>query len=1170
MKLRQVFFLVSLLLLTGCNEGLKVREMQWSATGDYLAVSTRERILFFDGREPYTLSPFIIEPVASPDFSWSPLQNKLVYTDAGNKGWDLVLFNVEGQEKSRLTDDLAKDFLPRYLNAEEILFFSDREGVIAPWRYQLSTQRIDSQNEKRLPPLPEEGLSDDKLSSITVKEFKEGSLIQGTYKEKKWKWKEPLLQLRLPRWAPDNQRCAFAARNPEMMKDEFLWVLDFENKTSRWVPLLPQHLLSFADFFSKRGEWERAFKYDRRFLDTYPEDQNASAAYLREAYYFLNIQINLKRVETALSQILERFPDAEVRQDARYWLAIAFALEKEREKAVRQFEAFLENASAEKEDRYKEVQHFSLLLKNEKLSDGSLATFFQSVVHEKGGREDAALSGYLALAKTGLKNELGAAAIKRGAGLWLKKGKSKKALQLWDKLILNAQNKNDKEEGKLNYALLLEKELNQPEKAAEIYLKIDEPFRAAALKQLFYLNREVFFDFSKSEMIGDAFLKDYPGSRDWSGLYDELEKLKTLTRRSIPDKELSLFYQAGLYEKEGKSGRAVNTYEEILSQTELKFLKRECYKKIADISVKLPGEELKTVKAALSYLTTFEKGEADPPEKTFLNQTLFEPSLKMIQSKQTGKLDNLLRAFIKKVPENQYRFLADLLLVLTFYSQESWDRAHDEVFFFLKEGENGGGFQRLYFEEQIDEIRDFAAVLALSCAVHRENWDDALKWTNRLYVTDWKNLIRRHREWIDLYRLNHPKELKELLDGDLLNQSEMSLIVPDAKSKSVSILEYLVFEQPRSEIKAHAILLLSGEYMDQARQNPEKKKEIRGKLYELVSILNQDYPGSVWGGRLALRLAEFDSEEAFYVLALSTYGKVIERFKGNELEEEALWLKGDLYWRRLDRPDEALRWLRALEEKETKSVWKRKARLALGKIYSAQEDNLQNSVSVWKDLIQTSPSSPEAAQARLELGNLFFETLDEPEKALPLYNEIVEKENGSNKELKWKIRLIEAGKKAVRIWKQIQSLDVKTEAEKGNKLFKKLMDHSGSGEFKLEAFNRWIAFIQESGETGNLLPVYAMRIRYPLNEEEWASLFESIESEMKKGNSEAWQKLLAEWSKNKEISSKNQSRIALLRAKAALWKGDKEKAEKFLRPWLREKSIPKEIVRHYWLSRKKG
>ena len=79
-------------------------------------------------------------------------------------------------------------------------------------------------------------------------------------------------------------------------------------------------------------------------------------------------------------------------------------------------------------------------------------------------------------------------------------------------------------------------------------------------------------------------------------------------------------------------------------------------------------------------------------------------------------------------------------------------------------------------------------------------------------------------------------------------------------------------------------------------------------------------------------------------------------------------------------------------------------------------------------------------------------------------------------------------------------------------------------------------------------------------------MFDSIDGEIQAGSSpEEWNGLLAEWANNRQIPHENQAQIALLQAKLALKNGNKKKAEAFLKPWLREKSIPKELFRHYWI-----
>ncbi len=67
-------------------------------------------------------------PAVSPDGQW------LAYTTAGNPQPDLYVMRVDGTGVRRLTNDAAKDHLPRWSpDGQRIAFFSDREGKNECW-----------------------------------------------------------------------------------------------------------------------------------------------------------------------------------------------------------------------------------------------------------------------------------------------------------------------------------------------------------------------------------------------------------------------------------------------------------------------------------------------------------------------------------------------------------------------------------------------------------------------------------------------------------------------------------------------------------------------------------------------------------------------------------------------------------------------------------------------------------------------------------------------------------------------------------------------------------------------------------------------------------------------------------------------------------------------------
>lgn len=635
---RRFFAFILFLSLAGCEEGVKIQELQWSATGDHIAVAIKEKVLFLEGDAPYSIDPIVLENISSPALTWSPLSNKLVVTTHEHKGWDLLLFDVRSQKQTYLTEDLAKDFYPRYLNAEEILFYSDREAQIAPWLYMVSSKQIISYKE-RIPPPQKEGLSEDLFSEIKIVKSGKGSRIQGLYKGKKWGWKESRLELSLPRWAPDNKRCAFVARNPEIMKDDFVLILDFEGRKSSWVPIKPLHFLTFADFFSKKGEWDKAFWFDEQFLKHYPEDPKGSAAYLRKAYFYLQEEPDLEQVKRVLTTFLNKFSEVEGSVEAHFWLGVTFGLEKKWGDAASHFEQSLRLSPEGR--RALQSKEFLAFLNSNKVPKELLQSFFQAYRAQEGPKPNLALLGYKRVVKNNNSEILGIAAREKLAKLYESKREFKKALTVWDKCFQVLKSPENKERARYEMALLLEKS-DKPKKAASIYRKVNDPYRERALKQLLYLSQQELFDFAQSQIVAETFLKKYPESLDWDDIYDQWDNLKKLDRLLVSDKALTHFYKARHLVERGEDAKALKEFEKALSLAKEPFFKRMIYLESAELS--------------------------QEPEEFFVSMG------ELLKEEKGKELAQVYESYLKKNPQKEGLLWGAAGSALGFYSEREWEK----------------------------------------------------------------------------------------------------------------------------------------------------------------------------------------------------------------------------------------------------------------------------------------------------------------------------------------------------------------------------------------------------------------------------------------------------------------------------------------------------------------
>ncbi len=489
MKLKILFLSFFVLFLCGCDQEFRVEEMQWSAKGDYLAIVSSGKVRFLEGEPPYQMSPIELDALASPVISWSHSANKLIYSAAPNRAWDLVEFDLKDQSKKNITSDRAKDFFPRYLNLEEILFYSDRSGERAPWRYLISSQQFLPFNDP-IPELRKEGVSANEMSFFKVLPFKEGSLIQGKYKKKKFKWKEPSLQLSSPRWHPSNQRCAFVARNAKIFKGDLLYIVDFENKKSEWVPLLPEQYLFLAHHFGKGGKGA-----------------------------------HLAKAQQLLEKLISLFPKEKEAAAAHFWLGVISGIKKD----------FI---SAKKEFELAQTEESRLFLGLE-----SAYFFLGYKLHQEGELVRAIIQYQHALFDV-KQTPVRFVVLSFMAQAYLQLQKNDLAIKMWDEVCALAQESEWKEKGRFEIATILKEKKRQNEAAAQIYLKVLPPYQEQAWKELFYLYRDKLFDFESAQKIGNLFLKEYPQSQFWDLLYADLKELNEWFYLGVPEEKLVRYYGA--------------------------------------------------------------------------------------------------------------------------------------------------------------------------------------------------------------------------------------------------------------------------------------------------------------------------------------------------------------------------------------------------------------------------------------------------------------------------------------------------------------------------------------------------------------------------------------------------------------------------------------------------
>lgn len=1146
--------ILPLWILTGCDQGFKVEDYKWSPNGEHISIASKNKIIFLEAFSPYAIEDSTIEKTSSPFHSWSPLSSKLVYTTDQNGGWDLVLVDIGSKEEFFLTQDMAKDFYPRYLNSEEILFYSDRNGKISPWRYLISSKQF-VQDLDPISPLPNEGESWDGLSQITLTHNRAGCLIYGNYKTKKWWKREYSLELKSPRWSHDNIRCAFVAHNPKIMKDEFLLVVNFEDKTTEWVPLLPAHYLLFADYFSKHGEWIQARHFDQEFLKRYPDDENGNGAYLRQAYYHLHLKPDFDQVERILATMVQKFPQSKGVYEAQFWLAVTSGLKKDWERAKNRFQSV---KSIHEEGKYaEEIEDFLKLFSIKNTPKKIMHDYFEAFRLKEGKDHELAIQKYTQIIDSSGNNQLGLASRKNLAMLYQAKGESEKALKLWDEAFSRSENLELKEKARYESAFLLQSKLNKPKKALQIYRKVGVPFHHLALKQMFYLNRDVLFDFNESERIGNAFIKDYPLSESWDKIYEDLDKLKRYIRRSIPEKELNTFYKAAELERQNKWDQAFSKYKKATLGAKDPLFQKELYSKMTHIAQDSLADPKRTLETTLSYASILKSREDLEESDIRMAQQVLLPAVELLKEGRGKELVSLAKG--------HDCVWANAVEALGFYSQEKWEESAQAFKEFIDQYRPRSGEK-----DESEQLTGFFNFLAATALEQLGDWDQALHYMNQPFSADWSEAVRTHRDWIQQFRLTDETGLKTVLLAHTYSLSEIKLIFGEKNSEEM--LKDFVFRHESSPVTPMAILHLSEILIQRAQSESKNHPTIRETLYRLKSLMNRLASGSDLDGEMGLKCASFEQLDAFYVLAVNGYEDVSEQFSTTPLADKALWLKANLYMEKLNDQEEGVKILNTLIEKNSENEWFRKANIKLARLKMKNSDQAKEVVSHLNNVIDAAPNSPEAHEALIELGDFYFDSLNQYGKALTVYERLLSKNTqmNNNEIIQNRVWLLKAGNKAVHLWKQVHQLDPAGEGEKGNKIYQKLLRKSQSEPFQILILNQWASFAH-SAQTNETLPhIYQQRVQFKMDQKDWDEILSSVKNEVNKGHFiPKWGSLLASWSTIDGVPAEVKYKMTFLKAKALIKEKKYSKATTILKSLLKQLSLSKEVLREYWLTQKK-
>jgi len=312
--------------------------------------------------------------------------------------------------------------------------------------------------------------------------------------------------------------------------------------------------------------------------------------------------------------------------------------------------------------------------------------------------------------------------------------------------------------------------------------------------------------------------------------------------------------------------------------------------------------------------------------------------------------------------------------------------------------------------------------------------------------------------------------------------------------------------------------------------------------------------------------------DAVYILAIKGYDLVLSESTTTHLADKALWLKAILYLEKLNDQEEGLRFLNALIEKNSKNEWFRKACLELARLKMKTSAQAKEVVSYLKRVIDSAPNSLEAEEAMLELGNTYFDPLNEYALALRSYERLLSQNSQMSKDefIQDRVRLLKAGNKAVKLWKQVQKLDPAEEGAKGNKIYQKILTKSQSEPFQVFILNRWASFVH-SAQTHEVLPhIYQQRVQFKMDPNDWDEILSNVAGEVNLGHSiSKWKKLLDEWGTLVGPPAEVKTKITFLKAKTLIKEEKYSKATKVLKSLLSQFSLSKEVLREYWLTQKK-
>ncbi len=1126
-----------MVLLGGCNERFKIQEVKWSGTGEYLSVLANQKIYFLSATPPYIKESIEIDTIESSTLSWSPIANKVVYSVKNPKNvWDLEQFDLNNQSKQKITNDLAKDFLPRYLNSEEILFYTDRTGDVLPWVYMISSAQFSPLQDKA-PELLPLGLSSDDRNEIKVSPFKKGSLISGIYKDKKWKWKEPILKLHSPKWAPDNKRCLFIAENEDIFKGEFLYILDFENKEALWVPILPEHYLVFSDVYSKQGEWETALDFDQQLIKKYPNHPQVHLAYQNQINYYLHQNVNLSKAKELLLA-LSVIPTANQSAEPPYlWLGVIYAIEGAFDQAQESFQIVLKNE--EDKQIVSQVNNFSVLIKEKSTED--LSYFFRGFVFAYEKKYDQAISSYKYLLQSLEKSESRFIVLEFLAEALLANNQTKQSIQILDEVVEESTNLVLKEKARLKIAESLEKE-RETALAFKAYLKVKPPYQEEALQKLFYMLRDDAYEFKQAVTIGDFYLKKYPGSKKWNEIYAELNQIRQWFYEGVSNEEIASFYLAQKYKEAKENHLAVKEYEKALKQTENRLFKQTIYQNLSELHYDSEKKPVFTLAALFSYYGLFDSVSFNPEE---WDERLVGSLQKALQEKKTSDVIGLCQAYLKEYSRGGFDLFVYMALTLASFSEKDWKKSEESVAHYFEENK----------KNQYESADSFLLLVAAMSAVQQEEWDRALSYYNKPYKEEYAEIARSHSNWIQLFRLSSPKELKQFLLADLKLHSEFSLLEEDKKS-SFEVIDLLAKQS--GELQPLALLKKIDWLVERDLRDDNEK---RIELYQWFKQIRANYSQTEWDAQAWLKIVQFERDASFFLVAKKSLENFIETFKQPQLQDQARFYLAQLYLNQLESGSEAEALFKQNQSSPENSEWKRKAILELAQMEG------ENSEALYKQLVQETPYSEEAEKALIALGLMAFDA-GELKEAEVYFNEL-KRFDLSEDDLglvTQRLILLKAGKKAVKLWKQVQ-VDLDNDRwHKLGKKFKKLVSLSDDLPYQILICDLWVESIRDSKQWGQFPNALGQRIKSPMSEADWGRVFDWHDQYV---DETSWFSFVDQALSLKGLPKPVQNRLILMKAKEWIKQGKVIQAKHLLSGLLKRKELHPDILKTYFSTLKK-